>query len=56
MRKIRGGIGSRDKLPHFAGREFLIMYTVLSMLSVGQWMIYSMHSDFAAMSIEYFGA
>lgn len=53
MRKAKAETDSRVKMPHFAWKEFLIAYAVLSVLSAGQWMIYSEYTDFTAMPIEY---
>lgn len=43
----------RVKTSHFAWKEFLITYVVLSILSAGQWMIYAEYMDFTTMPIEY---
>ncbi|HML37211.1 MAG TPA: HAMP domain-containing sensor histidine kinase [Bacillota bacterium] len=53
MRKGKGETDSRVKKPHFAWKEFLITYAVLSVLSAGQWMIYSEYTDFTSMPVEY---
>lgn len=43
----------RVKKSHFAWKEFVITYAVLSVLSAGQWMIYAEYMEFAPMPIEY---
>jgi signal transduction histidine kinase len=43
----------RVKKSHFAWKEFLITYAVLSVLSAGQWMIYAEYMEFTTMPLEY---
>jgi signal transduction histidine kinase len=52
MKKEKSG-DPRIKTSHFAWKEFLFTYAVLSVLSAGQWMIYAEYMEFTAMPFEY---
>jgi len=44
---------ARVRSSHFAWKEFVFTFAVLSVLSAGQWLIYAEYVDFATMPVQY---